>query len=296
MLKAISKTSRNLLFRLAPSLFWRGYEQKARAAGIKELYIVLSYDCDTPEDARASLELFDWLASRAVSATFAVPGAQLLESQNEYISLKKSGADFINHGGAPHTHWRDGRYRSITFYEQMSEDEVQADIHLGHEIIEKVLGEAPQGFRAPHFGHFQHPDQLKLIYDTLHNLETYRFSTTTTSTMAKRYGPVMETNGLIEIPIIGSYYWPLRIFDSWRYVQDPISRAVRDDYARVFLQTLHILTRLELPAVLNYYADPVHVYKNISYFKALEQAVELGVKFISYAELLKIAQPTEQLP
>ena len=290
------KTARNLLLRLAPSLlFWREYTRKARAAGISKLYIILSYDCDTPDDAAAGVQLFDWLATRGIPATFAVPGMPLNESQKEYRAIHRQGAAFINHGGAPHTEFRGDRYHSVTFYERMAPEKVAADIRLGHQIFETVLGEAPVGFRAPHFGHYQRPEQLRLIYDTLSEMGGYRFSSTTTAAFAQLYGPLVAADALVEIPIIGSYHWPLRIFDSWGHVVDRVSRTVTDAYAQGLLQTVDQLIRRQIPTVLNYYADPSQVIGNPAYFGALERAQELGAQFISYAQLLEIARPRERL-
>ena len=58
----------------------------------------------------------------------------------------------------------------VTFYDQMSAAEVEADIRRGHETVTKVMGEAPRGFRAPHFGSFQSPNQLALIYRVVRDL------------------------------------------------------------------------------------------------------------------------------
>jgi len=292
----IKPALRNLFIRSAPfSLFWRDYARKARAAGIDWLYIILSYDCDTPKDAEAATKLYAWLSARDIPATLAVPGAQLQESQEKYRAIRGQGATFINHGGAPHTVWQGDRYHSVTFYEQMSFEEVVADIRLGHEIVTQVLGEAPQGFRAPHFGHFQDAEQLRLVYDTLSDLGGYRYSSTTTSVYARRYGPVVEANGLVEVPIIGSYHWPLRFFDSYGYIKDRVTRAVTDAYAQGLTHTVEQLTRRGIPAVLNYYADPSHVIDNQAYFDALERAQALGAQFISYSQLLEMAQPRERL-
>jgi peptidoglycan/xylan/chitin deacetylase (PgdA/CDA1 family) len=296
MSPSLMRSAQNALIRMAPGpLFWRSYAKNARRAGLEQLYIILSYDCDTPEDAAASTGLYAWLAKHSIPATFAVPGAQLEESRKEYRALHRQGAAFINHGGAPHTEFREGRYHSVTFYERIDAETVAADIRLGHEIFKRVLGAAPRGFRAPHFGHFQRPEQLRLIYDTLRELGGYRFSSTTTSAFAQRYGPVVEADGLMEIPILGSYHWPLRIFDSYRYISDRVSRKVTDDYARDFFSTVENLIQQGIPALLNYYADPAHVIDNEAYLDALARAQGLGAQFISYEQLLEIAQPWKRL-
>lgn len=295
MLKRALKTPRNLLYRLSPWLFWAPYVRRAKQLGIDGLYILLSFDCDTDEDAKASKNLFEWLSARGIPATFAVPGAQLQSGAKIYRELKNAGAHFLNHGGAAHTELREGVYRSTTFYSKLSPGEVEEDIHQGHSAFEEVLGEAPRGFRAPHFGHFQAPQQLDLIYSTLRALGGYRLSSTTTPGAARRHGPAFDVSGLWEVPIIGSYYWPLRIFDSWGHRRDRESRQVQDTYAWELMRTVQQLTRRAYPAVLNYYADPSHVVENRAYFRALESALNAGAKFTDYEQLLGMIASRQEI-
>lgn len=287
MIKRTYKTVKNIYFRFSPGLFWNTYSLLTRRLGIESLYVILSYDCDTPKDAEASMELFAWLRKQNIPATFAVPGVQLEIGERQYKSLRDSGAQFINHGGSDHTEWRDGRYWSKTFYSKMNDKDVKSDIEVGHEIFKKILSKEPDGFRAPHFGHYQEPKQLTLIYQTLKDLGTYRFSTTTVPSAALHNGPVYSVGGLIEIPVTGSFYWPLRIFDSWRYRQNKINRNVENQYAAEFKKTIDAVRKREISAVLNYYADPSHVWKNLSYYQAIEYVKDKGAIFIDYDELLK---------
>ena len=48
---------RKVVYRLFPNLFWQSYADKARRAGLESLYFIMSFDCDTPEDARAAQEI-----------------------------------------------------------------------------------------------------------------------------------------------------------------------------------------------------------------------------------------------
>ncbi|MEX2161704.1 MAG: polysaccharide deacetylase family protein [Anaerolineales bacterium] len=289
-MSSIRKATVNLVNRAFPSVFWRKYGRLARKAGINHLYIILSYDCDTQEDIPASAELFEWLRARDIPATFAVPGPQLKQGKDVYRRLQDLGARFINHGGAPHTKLMGGRYESTTFYDRMRPHEVKADIREGHQIFSDVLGHEPSGFRAPHFGHFQKPHQLGLIYDTLRMLDSYRYSTTTAPASAWRSGPIYAKGQLWEIPVLGSYYWPLRIFDSWGHRESKITRQARDTYARELTTTVDRLTTKRFPALLNYYADPSHINKNKAYFTALEYARDRGAIFIDYETIIALAE------
>jgi hypothetical protein len=288
------KTIRNTFFRIFPQAFWLPYSQKAQNLGFKDLTIILSFDCDTRDDAKASLTLYNWLSDRNIPATFAVPGFQLEENADIYTDIMNQGGQFMNHGGSPHTIWKENRYRSTTFYNKMPPSAVKEDIEKGHDTFIKVLGKNPKGFRAPHFGHFQKSQQLELIYQILHDLGGYRFTSTTVPAAARQKGPIFKKGDLYEIPVLGSYFWPLRIFDSWGYRRDTMSRQVKDDYASDLVTTLRTLTNASIPALLNYYADPSHVVNNQPYYQALDSALQLGAVFSDYERLIKsISEPID---
>lgn len=292
LLKAIT----NVRYRSFPGLFWRKYSDQARKAGITGLYFILSYDCDTDEDVSASLKLYEWLSKRDIPATFAVPGSQLEHGRKEYKQLDRAGAHFINHGGAAHTRRTNSGYESTTFYSQMASAAVVQDIQQGHKIFSSVFGRQPNGFRAPHFGHFQKPDQLAIIYDTLNQLGSYQFSSTTTPRMAAKRGPVFMEDRIWELPVLGSYNWPLRIFDSWGHRQNRQTRIAKDSYAAELRRTVDKLLRMGLPAVLNYYADPSHISENKAYFEALEYAKNRGVTFSDYYSVISTASAHMEKP
>ena len=180
--------------RLLPSPLWKAYGRKAKAQGFDRLYFALSCDCDTPEDAEAAARLHEWLTPRGMKATYAVPGEQLVAAAATYKRLAEDGAAFINHGARPHAEWRNGRYWSITFYHEMSPAQVVDDIKEGDRILREVIGRAPSGFRAPHFGLYQRPEELQTLHGALVGLG-YRFSTSTVPALGLRRGPIVPMNG-----------------------------------------------------------------------------------------------------
>lgn len=282
------KSFSNAFFHFFPGLFWGSYAERARELSITQPLVLLSFDSDTDQDAEASQKLFARLSALNIPATFAVPGAQLEKGAAIYQALKDQGAQFVNHGGGPHTEFRQGRYWSVGFYNQMSPLDVRADIRKGHRIFESVLGQAPQGFRAPHFGHFQKDQDLDLIHDELGKLGTYRFCSSSMSPRARRLGPVIPMNGLLEIPVTGTYAWPTRIFDSYGHLISKQDRRVTDLYAAKLSEALGQFREKEIPVLLNYYADPSHVADNSAYFEALEEAVDFGLRFVDFNQLLEM--------
>ncbi len=273
----------------SPDALFLEYGRSSRQQGFDRLYVALSFDCDTPEDIPAAEHLHTWLSKRGLKATYAVPGAQLLEGAPTYRRIFEMGADFINHGARPHAEWRDGRYWSITFYNEMDTEEVIKDIKNGHAICQNVLGCSPVGFRAPHFGYFQTPEQREVLYSILRELN-YEYSTSTLPGYGLKHGPVVKENGIKELPLSGSYVDPFTILDSWNYVVSPSEPELKPQYGDLFMQTVDKLLELDVPGVLNYYVDPAHVFKGDVFYHAMEHLLQRGIETLYFREMLEIAR------
>jgi peptidoglycan/xylan/chitin deacetylase (PgdA/CDA1 family) len=246
------------------------YASLCRACGVDRLYLILTFDCDTDGDITAVADLDRDLRRRGIAAGYAVPGAQLEKGGEVWRGVADAGAEFLNHGGRAHAEFRDGRYWPVTFYEQLTEAEVIADIQLGDRLVRNVVGRAPEGFRAPHFGSFQQPEQLRLIYATVQKLR-YRYCSTTTPATALSKGPVVDVgHGLAELPTMGSYRNPTTLLDSWTYLSDRTQYALRDEYYELFAETVQRMSEQRLPGLLTYYADPSHVAGQRPFARALD--------------------------
>jgi hypothetical protein len=291
LLKTITKRKGTNRYDVADSIkesFLR-YSRAAQKQGFSQLYLLLSFDCDTPEDGAAAQRLHKWLAQHDIYATYAVPGAQLIEGADIYRSLADQGAEFMNHGAAPHTQWRGDRYWSTTFYHEMSKDEIVADINLGHQIVQQVIGKSPKGFRTPHFGTFQTEEQRGLVYQALHNLR-YRFSSSTVPDLAFGNGPIIKRGDLSELPLSGTITSPYLVFDSWSYVQSPQVPKVKDEFSQAFIATIRKLLEWGVVGVLNWYMDPSHVHGSNSFYEALEFAKSSQIVSAQFEDLLSFVE------
>lgn len=263
------------------------YAEIVKSLGINNIYITLSFDCDTPEDAVAAQTTDRFLSSRAIPRTYAVPGEMLTHSGSLYRKLFDDGAVFLNHGQRPHAEFRDGRYQSITFYNEMSEDEVIQDMAAADATLRNILGITPKGFRAPHFGYFQEPHQRALIYRTAKSLG-YQFCSDTLPALGLKKGPVIDMGGIYEIPLSGSLADPHTILDSWNYLEDYVDFRLKDDYQSMFSSTIDFFRKNHLPALLNYYVDPAHVINSPCFFKAVDYALEQDAVFLDYEGLINL--------
>jgi hypothetical protein len=265
---------------------YRRYQRFAEAQGFRDLYFVLSFDCDTREDADSVLRVHDRLRGMGVSPVYAVPGEILSKGERVYRTIAETGGDFINHGYRDHTFFdKDkGRYASCFFYDEQPLDTVRSDIVNGDRHLRETLGVAPCGFRAPHFGTFQKPAQLNFQHAVLKELG-YAFSTSTLPIYAYRFGPAFRRFGLIELPVSGMGSMPLRILDSWTCFEAPNRRFDEKDFAREGRLAADRFKGLGI-GLLNFYADPSHVHDQPEFFDTVAHWARIA-KPVTYNQLLE---------
>ena len=288
-LRYYASNPRHLSYRLMPRLYWKQYSKLAREQGIDQLYLVLSFDCDTDEDAEAAASLDEWLHQHGIRATYAVPGVQLERAADIYQSIARRGAEFMNHGGQAHAAWQGDHYISITFYNEMSDDDLEADIRQGHEVVQQLIGKAPIGFRAPHFGYVAYPPELERVHRVLRKIG-YRYSSSTLPAQALQHAPIWKLNGIYEIPVLGSYVEPLKILDSWTHIRSPQQPTITDVYGEKLRTTVGKLKRGGFCGILNYYVDPAHVANSSTFQDALLSILDLGIPSLTFEELVTVVE------
>ncbi len=266
------------------------YSTLTATAGIRKRYILLSFDCDRAEDAKTVGTLGAWLKKNNIYATFAVPGTMLSKFPKEYLSMKKNGFDFINHGFRPHMKYnkQSETYDSDTFYAQMTQDEIVEDIIKGDKSIGETLGIRAKGFRAPHFGKFQKPNQLALIYKTIESLN-YSFSSSTVPSKGIEKGAIYRIGNLWELPLSGTFDNPNTILDSWSFIAAPNKVFKSEDYQIQFKKLIDFYDRYKLPCIINLYADPSHIYNFEPFFSCLKYGKKKNFEFVSFDQITKAA-------
>ena len=276
------------VLRLVPGVFWRRAQRRFRALGGSGLWLLFSFDCDTDADIDAAARLAPDFRARAWPLTLAVPGSMIERHAAACRDLAAGGTAFLNHGYLPHAEFRNGSYHSATFYHEMPPAAVEEDVRRGHATLVQLLGVTPSGFRAPHFGYVQAPEQLARLYAVLGSLGGYRFSSSTLPASAWARGPAFAAApGLTEIPVSGSYRKPLHVLDSWNFLTSPGDVLVPPRYGATLRDTVGRLHARGSSALLNYYADPAHVAASEPFRDALRYAANLGVETIGFDTLLQ---------
>ena len=280
-------TGFRVLARRDPALLFRRYIARAREIGLTNVHLVVSFDCDTDEDAAVVLEVHDRVKAMGINAIYAVPGMTLKSSVSVYRDLAEAGATFLNHGSRPHAMMQDGSYQSVTFYDRMSRSEIRADIEQGHRDVVDALGLEPTGFRTPHFGSFQKTKDLRFLHGVLSSMR-YLYSSSTMPLWGFRRGPVFDRWGLVEFPVTGTYSSPGDVLDSWGYFAAPDRVGTPSAYRKEGRRVGEEL-RSSGRGVMNLYADPAHIFGNDEFFGLLEDLLAFATPS-SYDALLDLSK------
>lgn len=257
--------------RRRPGALFERHAALARRAGIDRVVLLLSFDCDTPEDAEVAPALHRELMGLGVTAAYAVPGLTLVAGQTAYREIAATGAEFLNHGYDEHAEWSDelGRWVSRWFYDTLDYATIRADIERGDRAVRDAIGVAPAGFRAPHFGTFQDAAQLRFLHGVIGDLG-YAYSSSTVPTAAFRDGPAFTRLGRVELPVSGMGSDPFTILDSWGCFAAPDRVHTPNDYLRE-ATALASEVAAAGAGVINCYADPSHVAGRPEFLDAVQQ-------------------------
>ncbi|MFA7428596.1 MAG: hypothetical protein WCZ23_00400 [Rhodospirillaceae bacterium] len=280
------QTLRHYVTRRDPRVFFQRHEALAVAAGLADIYLVLSFDCDTEEDIAVAWDVHTRLMDMGVLPVYAVPGELLVRGIDTYGRIAETGAEFMNHGGRSHTFFNTvtGRDESCFFYDQQTREAVHEDIVTGDAILRRELNIAPQGFRTPHFGTFGHRKHLAFLYNEVKSLG-YRYSSSTMPHVGDRRGPVHRpVPGLVEFPVTGRASAPMIILDSWSAFRAPDRTLTPEDYVCEGTALAEAMAGRRA-GLLNLYADPCHIAHEPAFFKAVVAWCRIA-KPTSYQRLL----------
>lgn len=264
------QSSLNLFFRRFPGAFFARNSRCTRSLGLTKPTAILSFDCDTFDDAKASVQVHHRLLEMGIKPVYAVPGELLVKCEDAYSVVLDCGGTFLNHGGYEHTAFNEplGRYVSTGFYDEIGSAAVSHDFRLGHELVTDFCGKPPIGFRSPHFGTYSAKGQLAYIHALASSLN-YSYSSSSTPYWAFRRGPAHVATGLIEFPVSGRSSSPLTILDSWSAFGSPSPSLTPQAFRDELIGWVEAAKSFG-PIFLNIYADPSHVYNEPMFFEAME--------------------------
>lgn len=241
-----------------------------RQANISSRFLLI-LDCDTSLDIAVVDEVDQNLRNVGIVPVYAAPGEILREGAREFSRIAERGAQFLNHGYRRHTAVDAARtkYTSTFFYHDIPEEEMVADVMAGHDTVVEVIGQNPTAFRAPHFATLTFSPRLSQLQVHLATMG-YAYSLSTSPLTALNCGPVVDVNGVVEIPTTGRPSDPSKVLDSWTARFEPDGPRQNYDFLGECRQLSEDLGQGRL-SVATIYADPSQVHDWPTFFAALAQ-------------------------
>ena len=188
----------------------------------------ISFDCDFPEDMEACEPIVNFLTSKDIPASFAIPGHLIREFPNVVDSLLKNGHEIVNH---TLTHPKDFR--------NMSAEGRQFEIEGFQELMAKEHGYLPRGFRCPHGLRQKSADLFRVLE------KNKMYDSSLLGYVAQNIG------GIIEIPLTPCPEHTYMAFDSYHHFRFPLVCSSEHKVLKLW-QVL-----LENNAFVNIFLDPI---------------------------------------
>ncbi len=254
----LGSVARGVLTRLAPRACFR--HVLATGGGEAKARLSVTFDCDLDEDYRDLPVLLDGLKKRNLCTAFACIGDRMRAAPDLHRRMVAEGHEILNH---TQTHpWA---------YETSAEA-FRAELQAAHETCLAVTGQAPVGFRMPHFGN---PRVYAVVekgafYGDLAALG-YRCSSSAMAGRCREGGKPFRVSGVWELPLSPCPLHPFGILDSYHSVQSP-EACHRGPGEFEGLLTELLEEGLRRRAYLNVYLDPCDVANRKGFWDFLDRA------------------------
>jgi peptidoglycan/xylan/chitin deacetylase (PgdA/CDA1 family) len=260
----IPPTARAVMLKLVPALGWgllyAGRNGAHRPA--ERLAVSVSFDLDLDADIASLPMVLEALRDRNVRATFACIGAYVEQYPREHAAILAEGHEVMNHGYQLHHEIRGGTPVAHRFYHEMPKEEIERDIHRGHDALVQGLGHEPAGFRVPHFATMNWPQVRDWVFPVL-KAAGYRYSSSTTAINAPYGGRCFEWDGISEFPLLTCPEHPRSVLDSWHCETLPGHPHSPQTFLPLFRRALELSCGFGERTYVNIYLDPSRVTREL---------------------------------
>lgn len=236
--------------------------------------LLLSFDCDFPEDCDALPDIAQKLADRGQRASFAVVGRWVEQFPEAHRAVVEAGHELVNHSYShPELVNAPGRFVSRVTdlqprrWAELSLQERDDEIGRCQQVVEDVLGVRMRGFRAPHFGNVDPWPLYPLLA-----ARGLRYSTSMLSCRAERGGLPSLVEDVVEIPVTTCPRHPLSSLDTWHALYAK-GGWHRDNFGSLLGEQLQRAVRCA--GITNIYLDPKDVGR-LDFGSVLDTAAALG--------------------
>ena len=236
--------------------------------------LLLSFDCDFPEDCQALPDVVAELGRHGVAASFACVGRWVDDYPDEHRAVVAAGHELLNHTWShPELVNAPGRFVSHRSdlnpreWPELSAEEQRQEVERCHQVVGEVLSYEMRGFRAPHFGKVR----VEAVYAWLEELGL-TYSSSVLASRERCFGMPVWEGGILEIPVTTCPQHPHSSFDSWHafYARGGWHR---DDFADVLIRRLE--ASVGSGGLTNIYLDPKDVGR-FEFERVLSWVAEAG--------------------
>ncbi|MEA1997164.1 MAG: polysaccharide deacetylase family protein [Gemmatimonadota bacterium] len=220
----------------------------AAACGMPGGYASFSFDIDYPEDVAGLEKIYGILEKLGIKASFAVVGRLVEDFPAEHRLLSRAGHEIINH---TYSHPDNELFHPHERFDELTQEEQKGQIERCHDVCRKVLGVAPRGFRAPHFGNVTGRGFYKCLLEL-----GYTFSSSVVSVDSPGLGlPFKTPEGVWEFPVSCCPEHPFAVLDTWNAFRSPRARhKKKGEFAALVAESAEMVKRCG--GYLNLYMDP----------------------------------------
>lgn len=225
----------------------------------KRCCISLSFDVELTEDTNALPRLMRMLDKAGVKASFACIGMLVEKQPDKYGAVIDAGHEIFSHS---YSHPDNPETNPDHFFNQLSYEELKAEVTGFDRVAKKLLNVVPVGFRTPHYGVLHTP----LVYRALREAAHYQYSSSISSWTHRNALPHV-VDGVLELPTTTCPRHFLSVLDSWHSVASPAA-AHRRDFGETLLSSLDLVERNRTYAC--YYFDPRSIVDEPGFSRFLE--------------------------
>ena len=217
--------------------------------------LLLSFDCDFPEDVFALPAVLELMHDYEIGGSFACVGRWVADYPDEHRAVLQHDQEILNHSFShPELVNAPGRFVSARDdltprrWGELSLQEKEHEVVECQRVILEVLGYKAQGFRAPHFGNVDPED----LYPILQS-ESLVYSTSMLAPRGEQLGLPVWKGQVLEIPVTTCPQHPFTSFDTWHALY---ARGGwhRHDFLNLLQERLQ--RAVEFGAITNIYLDP----------------------------------------
>lgn len=280
------KTQPNIAQKVLGRVFCRPYYKAMHSpTGLDEFFYLLSFDVEFKKDVKILPELVKVLHKYDIKANFAAIGKFVEIYPSEHRLLVHPDFEILSHS---YLHpWHDEINPGVRI-DTLSREELLEDIKKSTQVIKKLSGTRPNGWRTPHFGPQSHDDLFSCLKE-----DSYIYSSSSCDFYTDNGLPYLN-EGIYELPISCCTDYPFVCFDDWSFRTSP-NPIFESDGRFVKQWKRDILFAKSNNMFMNHYFDPYHLTNGKIIDEMCKFLRDNNIKTLTYSEFLGRLQSSNRI-